>query len=513
MSDIDPLPEHDGFRPTRHKPSGSGGLEDRLTWGCLVIIFLAAGTCWYFWEQIDAAFDKSLETPRPEVARPGRDSRETPVGDGPGSLSPHARSNAPANDPPPLKTQEDIDAYNAAVAAFKAGNKAYGLGKVAEALRLWNTALQKYQEIPGTERDQADCYGNIGVALDGMAKYEEAIAKHQRALAMYQEIPGTGRDQAACYTNIGVALLKMAKYEEAIAKYQRALAMYQKIPGTGREQGASWARIGEARRRAGHFAQAIAAYTKARRRIRGWWVSRGLGKAYRRRDEPGDGRKAINALHEAVEQAEEKRASVTAFQHRTAIFEEPSAAFSDLVDLLLELDPEQTAIDKPEVLRWAADPESGDALLEVAFHFADRGKGRGLVALIREKAAVRAARPDAELAAEDQALSHQISKLTALREKLAPDRTEQRESLTRRIEAAQQRRNMIEVELKKTALGDYVAPEFRKPAEMAHDLPEDTAVLQYSLGEERAWLLILTREGVSCYAFGAPIRALPELLR
>jgi CHAT domain-containing protein len=146
-----------------------------------------------------------------------------------------------------------------------------------------------------------------------------------------------------------------------------------------------------------------------------------------------------------------------------------------------------------------------------AFHFADQGKGRSLEDGLREKSGLKAARPDMKLLAEDRELSLRISKLASLREPL-PEADEQRKKLTEEIDSLQQRRNMIEVELKKSALGGYVAPDFRKPMEMAKELEPDRAVLQYSVGEKEGWLLILTREGVTVHKLGAATQALPELL-
>ena len=48
--------------------------------------------------------------------------------------------------------------------------------------------------------------------------------------------------------------------------------------------------------------------------------------------------------------------------------------------------------------------------------------------------------------------------------------------------------------------------------EMAKELPPETAVLQYSVGEKEGWVLILTPDGVSAHRLGAETPALPELL-
>jgi hypothetical protein len=80
----------------------------------------------------------------------------------------------------------------------------------------------------------------------------------------------------------------------------------------------------------------------------------------------------------------------------------------------------------------------------------------------------------------------------------------------RQIDELQQQRNLVEAELKRTALGRYVAPRFRKPTEVGRELPATSALLQYSTADKNGWLLMLTRDGVHAFPVGVPAAALPE---
>ena len=182
-----------------------------------------------------------------------------------------------------------------------------------------------------------------------------------------------------------------------------------------------------------------------------------------------------------------------------------------MTSLLIELGSNRVVIEEAAVAQWAHNPQSGSAAMEAAFHFADQGKGRSLNDALREQSTMKAAHADTRLLAEDKELSQRISKLTTMREELPDAQVEQKKKLTQDLGELQQRRNMIEIDLKRTALGRYVAPEFRKPMEMAADLPRDTAVLQYSVGEKEGWLLMLTHDGVTAHKLGCETLALPEL--
>ena len=382
------------------------------------------------------------------------------------------------------------------------------LGQYAEALGQLQQALKLFQSLPATEGEQAGCYQNLGGTLYSLGKYEEALAQHQQALKLYQTLQGTAREQARCHQNLGGALDSLDKHEEAMAQHQEALKLFLTLPSTERDQLACWGNIGRCMLGTGRFSDAIAAFNQSGKTV---GVSIGLSQAYRRRGQPGDLAQALTRLLRAGELAEAARVEMLAREHREGIFEQVAEVFPALTGLLAEQGGKRVVLEEAAAARWARDPESASAGLEAAFHFADQGKGRSLNDALRERATMKAARVDTRLLAEDQDLSQQISQRTAMREQLPEAQGERKKTLTRDIEELQQRRNMLEVELKRTALGRYVAPEFRKPWETAADLAPDTAVLQYSVGEKEIWLLILTRDGVTAHKLGCETPALPEL--
>ena len=384
------------------------------------------------------------------------------------------------------------------------------MGKHEAAIQNYERALAVFRTVKDSEREQAICSSDIGSELNDMGRYEEAIHCLERALMTLKTIEGAGRDQASCLMNIGISLEGMGKYDEAVQRQEQALAIFKTIDGAELRQAKCWGLIGEAQRAAKQFSEAIAAYEKVGRTP--LWVSRGLGLAYSQRRQPGDEEMAEKQFLEAVHLAEGRRSLVLASENRAGVFEEPSQVFRDFVGFLSELDSRKDSAKAPALAQWAVDNKSESVALTAAFHYADQGKGRSLEDALREKSVLKAVRPDTKLLTEDRELSLRISKLTSLREPLPETDTERRKKLTEEIESLQQRHDMIEVELKKTALGGYVAPDFRKPMEMAKELEPDRAVLQYSVGEKDGWLLILTREGITAHKLGAATPALPELL-
>jgi len=392
----------------------------------------------------------------------------------------------------PASPQQDIET---AETLYNRGLEAYYADDMPAAIEAWSKALAICKTIKGTEWNQAGCYQGIGFALDDMGKYEDAIAKHEQALRIYQTIKGSERNQATCYGNIGAALGHIGKYEDAIAKQEQAIGLYQTIKGAEWRQGNCWGNMGEAHLRAGQFSEAIAAYQHALGFVRCWEISRGLGNAYRHSSQPGDEQKVVQAFWQAVQLAEAERASVLAFEHRAGVFEEPSKVFGDFVSLLVELAEKEVMVQEPEVLKWTKSKAPRTACLEIAWHYANAGKGRTLVDLLTARSPKATDQKSSALMAESKELLNQVGKLF------------ERKELDNRIAELEQRRRQIEFELRKTGLGGFATPEFPTAAEVREQLPQHTALLEYVVTEDESLLLLMMREGLTAYRI--PVREKP----
>jgi len=374
----------------------------------------------------------------------------------------------------------------------------YGLGTPEQATAKIEEALRTLRTVAGTERAQAACHQNIGAACNNRGNYEKGIAEGEEALRLFRTIGGAEREQGGCLANIGWAFISNGQYEQGIARLAEALHTYEAIKGTDLEQAQCHYIIGEGKRGAGRPSEALSAYERSLSLSKSWMALSRLAYLYHAKGDPESNEKAFLQSLAAVGLADEARGQTRASAYRASIFEEPSAASSRFVGLVMDMSAEK-----------AGGVRSRE---ELAFDVADHGKNRTLVDALQEKSSLGSARQDAGAAAEDRELSQRISKLTSLRVSLPEAEAERRRKLSEEIDRLQQRRNMIEAERKRTALAGYEAPDWRKPMEMAEDLPTDAAALEYSLGEKEGWLLILTREGITAYKLGVDTPALPELL-
>lgn len=391
---------------------------------------------------------------------------------------------------------------NTAVAFNNLNQCDYAIQHQTKALALYVGTTNSAMEVAGS-------YGNLGVSYAMMGQYDSATRMFAEARDRYASIEGAVREQARSTMNIGQVLIAARRFDASIEQFKKALVLYESIDGTKSDQEACWANIGDALRGVERYSEAIEAYGKVI--SPGWETAKGAGLAYRGRGGPGDIEAAASWLLLSTKRAEQTRARVVAADYRASAFERPSTVFGELAALLVDRATASVNLQAPDIVRWAQGAPMESAMSCAAFHFADQGKGRNLEEAVRERNALREARPERQLLAEDQDLSRRISKLSALREALPPSQTEEKKKWGEDLDRLQQRRNMIEGELKRTALVRYAAPEFRPPMEMATELETDRAVLQYSTGAEHSWLLLMTREGVTAHKLGLPVRALPEL--
>ena len=138
-----------------------------------------------------------------------------------------------------------------------------GLGDWRGALERFELALALYREIPGSEHDQADCLNNSGNALGELGDLRGALECYELALALCRDIPGSECNQADCLYNIGDALRELGDWRGALKRYGQALALYRGIPGSERNQAKCLNNSGVVSRELGDWRGALECYERA----------------------------------------------------------------------------------------------------------------------------------------------------------------------------------------------------------------------------------------------------------
>ncbi len=166
------------------------------------------------------------------------------------------------------------------------------------------------------------------------------------------------------------------------------------------------------------------------------------------------------------------------------------------VDLLMELDRRQP----------------GGGARAAALASVERSRARGLVELLTEAGVEVRSRIAPELKQREQEAARRLSGIQSrlIRELSRAERDETRLATLRQgLEAARDDRRRLELEIRRR---DPRYAEVRYPMPLELDgirplLDEDTALLEYALGEERSFLFVVTRDGLSAHQL-APAAAI-----
>ena len=141
------------------------------------------------------------------------------------------------------------------------------LGHYVSAESSHKEALIRYQKIPGTEMDQAQCFSNMGTIYWFMGRFSESEAHLKEALRIYRQLPGTETeaDQAGCLNGLGMVYQNTGRFSEAEAHLKEALRINRQLPGTETEadQANSLINLGIVYDETNKFLEAVESYEEA----------------------------------------------------------------------------------------------------------------------------------------------------------------------------------------------------------------------------------------------------------
>jgi len=155
---------------------------------------------------------------------------------------------------------------NSALAQLNMGLVYYQQGNYAEALAHHNQALEIYQQVSGENSfDAGDCYGNIGSVYLELGNYRDAIDFFNRSLTILRNEVGENHPTTTVrYNNLGETYYRQGDYEQALVFHQKDLAIQLKLHGERHwDVARAYQELGKTYRAKHDLAQAFAHYQKA----------------------------------------------------------------------------------------------------------------------------------------------------------------------------------------------------------------------------------------------------------
>ncbi|MEH1782764.1 MAG: CHAT domain-containing tetratricopeptide repeat protein [Nostoc sp.] len=449
------------------------------------------------------------------------------------------------------KKQEAIDALNQALdiqrqiknlpdeaaTLLTLGDVYSSLGAYSESLDKYKQALSKSRTI-GNRSSETMTLSNIGAVYRKLQDYPQALNYYQQALSISKDT-GNCLKEALSLNKISFTYLNSGDYQQAISFGNQALALSRNL-GVVELKLSIQANMldirAEVEIKQGNYSQALEDSQKARKLAGGIGLTQIEGSAYTDAAEAYTALKqpqkaiqtyeeqlalydemgfrseraqslyniaklqrqnkqlpaALSQIDDAIKIIENIRKEVTSTDLRTSFFATVQDYYRLKIDILMELHKK--------------DPSKGyDAK---AIETSDRSRARGLVELLTEARANIRKGANPKLLEEEQRLQALIDAREKLRFEIVnsnkikdPISQANADKLKTEIDELLGQQKELETKIRQSSpkYANLKYPQPLKLPQIQQQLDKDTLLLQYSLGEERSFLWVVSPNSLDTY--------------
>jgi CHAT domain-containing protein/Tfp pilus assembly protein PilF len=365
------------------------------------------------------------------------------------------------------------------------------LGDGPRALEYYNEALPRYRAL-GDSYSEGLTLNNIGIVYAGLRDWPKALEYFERALPIMKTQDDRRWTEAMVLTCIGQAKHVLGNNQQAIEYLNEALTIHQSVNNRSWEAhtlldlGMVYDSMGQADKALDYFKQAL-----AKHRVFGNYNGQAntllkIARMERNRGNLSEARKDAEA---ALEILESLRAKVVGQESRSSFFASRRDYYAFYVDLLMRLD-EKT-------------PGAGHAA--EALKVSELAHARSLLEILTESRADIRQGIDAELLDRERALQRQINDEELRRARLPKGKQSPED-----IQASEKRVNQLleeynrlqsEIRLRSPRYSALKQPvPLTLPEIQQQVLDDKTMLLEYSLGEEKSYLWVVTQTELKSFA-------------
>ena len=340
------------------------------------------------------------------------------------------------------------DKFGEAYTLLNIGRTHRRLGDYAKALSYFNEA-QVIQQATGNRGQEAETLDEIGRVLSDQGQNQKAVEYHQQAIEIQRKV-GNVRREAQALTNLGEVYNLLEQPDKAQEQFTQALSMYRNINDPR----------GAAR------------------------VLEGMARAEQKR---GNFEEAHKNIAQSLTLIETMRSRSGSLQLRASYRATVEKAYEFYIDLLM--------------LQHAKSPAQGfDA---EALRASERGRARSLLEKLSEAPIDIRQGIDPALIEKERDLKR-VMNAKAQREMTVKARKGSAEEITtlqREISALEDEYQQVQAAIRKTS-PQYSALTQPQPLDLKgiqQQLDKDTVLLEYSLGDERSYVWVITPDSLKTY--------------
>lgn len=401
--------------------------------------------------------------------------------------------------------QKSINYHNHATLLFQRMKDQYGeansiaslaaihgwMGNDNQALEGFRQALRLFRKLRSPFNEAIELF-EIANLLVKKNDYKQAIEHLQLALDITRRISDPLLEALTLKT-IGTVYKTIGKHKQALDYYK--LALKRKPPETDIFNEANMlSEIGDVYQVLGkeHFDEAQDSFQKAlalSRKIKDISSeSQTLYRFARLERERGNLDKAKEYIEASLNLSDTLRSQFTNQDFRSLYFASAHDLQELYIDVLMRLDKER--------------PNAGFA--EAAFEASERGRARSLLEMLSESRIVVRADADASLLAKEQKLQKQLREQTEKQIRLLSGKhtTEESGTLAKEIEStlAEYKELQNRIRLSSPRYASLTQPRPLSLKEIQQQLLDDeTQLLEFSLGEERSFLWVVSKNSVESF--------------
>ncbi|BAY81478.1 TPR domain protein [Calothrix parasitica NIES-267] len=367
------------------------------------------------------------------------------------------------------------------------------LGETQKALSFYNQALPLLRVV-GDRAKEAGTLNNIGGVYSRLGEKQKALSFYNQALPLLRAV-GDRRGEAITLVNIA-GDYDLGEKQKAFSYYNQALPLLRAVGDKGMEAG-TLNNIGQVYAELGEKQKALSFLNQALPLLRAVGNRSGEANtlwnlAYIERKQ-GNLQTSLKHIQDSIQIIEELRGTYTNQDLKTTYFATVQGYYKFYIDLLMELHKKH--------------PSKGyDAL---ALNASEKSRARGLLELLTEARADIRKGANPEFLAEESRLQELISAKEKLRYQIVNDKNKSNDPIS---QAAAQRLEkeianhleeykQLQVKIKQSnpKYANLKYPEPLKLGEIQQQLDKDSLLLQYSLGEERSFLWVVSPDSLDTY--------------